>query len=189
MIKDIFAESKERYGSPRITAELKKRGIKYNKKRIARLMWKNGIEARIFRKYRNTTNSNHQREKSQNILGREFSRQRPNEVWTSDITYIRTGEGWLYLAAVLDIYSRKIIGWQLDKRINSDLVEKALQNALMDREVENGIIFHSDQGIQYASDNFRRLLKENGFIQSMSRRGNCVMLQGKRYFPGKNIVN
>jgi len=173
IIKDIFAESKERYGSPRITAELKRRGIKCNKKRIARLMRKNGIEARIFKKYKNTTISDHHRERSENILAREFNRKRPNEVWTSDITYIRTEEGWLYLAAVLDIYSRKVIGWKLDKRINSDLVEKALENALMDRKVTDGIIFHSDQGIQYTSDNFRIMLRDNGFRQSMSRRGNC----------------
>jgi len=172
-IREVFEESKERYGSPRITAELRREGIVCNKKRIARLMNKNGIAAKIFRKYRNTTNSDHEREKSRNILGREFNRQRANEVWTGDITYIRTEEGWLYLAAVMDLYSRKVIGWQLDKRMSSDLVEKALQNALMDRRIEQGIIFHSDQGIQYASESFRKILRENGFIQSMSRKGNC----------------
>ena len=135
-------------------------------------MSKHGIAAKMFRKYRNTTNSYHALEKSQNILGRIFKRQRSNEVWTGDITYIRT-EGWLYLATVLDIYSRKVIGWQLDKHMGSDLVEKALQNALMDRRVEQGIIFHSDQGIQYASESFRKILKDHGFIQSMSRKGNC----------------
>ena len=172
-IKEIYKASRERYGSPRITAELIRQGIKCNKKRVARIMRKNGIEARIFRKYRNTTNSEHQKERSANILSREFRREEPNKVWTGDITYIRTEEGWLYLAAVIDIYSRKIIGWQLDKRMDSDLVEKALKNALVDRKVGSGIIFHSDQGIQYASESFRKLLKENGFIQSMSRRGNC----------------
>ena len=172
-IREVFRASKERYGSPRITAELKRSGISCNKKRIARIMNKYGIEAKIFRKYRNTTNSDHQKEKSQNILSREFRRQKTNEVWTGDITYIRTQEGWLYLAAVIDIYSRKVIGWQLDKNLNSDLVERALKNALMDREVDKGIIFHSDQGIQYASESFRKMLKEHGFIQSMSRKGNC----------------
>lgn len=172
-IREVFSDSKERYGSPRITAELKRLGIQCNKKRIARLMNKNGIAARIFRKYRNTTNSNHDKERSANILSREFNRQRRNEVWTSDITYIRTEEGWLYLAAVIDIYSRKVIGWQMDKNLNSELVEKALKNALMDRKVTKGIIFHSDQGIQYASENFRQILIANGFIQSMSRKGNC----------------
>ena len=172
-IREVFKSSKERYGSPRITEELRRQGIPCNKKRVARLMSKNGIAARMFRKYRNTTNSDHRHERSANILGREFNRQRTNEVWTSDITYIRTDEGWLYLAAVIDIYSRRVIGWQLDKNLNSDLVERALENAMMDRKVESGIIFHSDQGVQYASESFRNLLKANGFIQSMSRRGNC----------------
>jgi transposase InsO family protein len=172
-IREVFEASKERYGSPRITAELKRTGISCNKKRIARIMNKHSIAAKIFRKYRNTTNSEHQKEKSQNILGREFRRQKSNEVWTGDITYIRTQEGWLYLAAVLDIYSRKVIGWQTDKNLNSDLVEKALKNALVDRRVNKGIIFHSDQGIQYASESFRQMLKDNGFVQSMSRKGNC----------------
>ena len=106
-------------------------------------------------------------------MNQEFIRKSPNEVWSSDITYIRTEQGWLYLAAVIDLYSRKVIGWQLDKSLGSDLVEKALQKALMNRKVKSGIIFHSDQGIQYASDSFRKLLKDNGFIQSMSRKGNC----------------
>jgi putative transposase len=172
-IREVFEQSKQRYGSPRIRAELKRHGLSCNKKRIARLMNKHGIAAKIFRKYRNTTNSDHQKEKSQNILSREFNRQRSNEVWTGDITYIRTQEGWLYLAAVMDIYSRKVIGWQLDKNLSSDLVEKALKNALMDRRVEKGIIFHSDQGIQYASESFRQMLRDNGFVQSMSRKGNC----------------
>ena len=173
MIKEIFTENKERYGSPRITEELRHRGISCNKKRIARLMRKEGISAKIFRKYRITTQSDHDRARPSNLLGREFIRGRMNEVWTSDITYIRTDEGWLYLAAVMDLYSRKILGWHLDKRLDSDLVEKALQNALYDREISEGIIFHSDQGAQYASESFRHLLEINGFIQSMSRRGNC----------------
>ena len=173
MIKEIFTENKERYGSPRITEELRHRGISCNKKRIARLMRKEGISAKIFRKYRITTQSDHDRARPSNLLGREFIRGRMNEVWTSDITYIRTDEGWLYLSAVMDLYSRKILGWHLDKRLDSDLVEKALQNALYDREISEGIIFHSDQGAQYASESFRHLLEINGFIQSMSRRGNC----------------
>ena len=173
LIKEIFRESKERYGSPRITEELRRRGIRCNKKRIARLMRKEGIAARMFRKYRITTKSDHRLDRSENILGRGFSREGPNEAWTSDITYIRTDEGWLYLAAVMDLYSRKIVGWELGKRLDSDLIEKALQNALLDRKVERGIIFHSDQGSQYASESFRRMLRANGFIQSMSRRGNC----------------
>lgn len=172
-IKEIFTKSKERYGSPRITAELKRNGMGYNRKRIARLMNKYSIAAKMFRKYKRTTNSEHQKEKSVNILDRQFNREKINEVWTSDITYVPTNEGWLYLAAVLDIYSRKVIGWQLDKRLNTELVEEALKHAIEERRTTEGIIFHSDQGVQYASDSFRNLLKKHGFIQSMSRRGNC----------------
>ena len=173
MVKEIFQESRESYGSPRITEELSRRGIICNKKRIAALMRKNGIAAKIYRKQRKTTLSDHQREVAENILGREFLREGPNQVWTSDITYIRTDEGWLYLAVVMDLYSRKIIGWEVGKRLGADLVEKAMRKALLDRKLQKGIIFHSDQGIQYTSQSFRELLRENGFIQSMSRRGNC----------------
>lgn len=173
LIKEIFTESKQRYGSPRITAELKKLGTRCNKKRIARLMRKGGIAAKIFRKYRITTQSDHKRARSENILCRRFNRENANEVWTSDITYIWTEEGWLYLAVIMDIYSRRIIGWSLERKLDSDLIESALRKALIERELERGIIFHSDQGIQYTSESFRKLLKANGFIQSMSRRGNC----------------
>ena len=172
-IKEIYEESRGRYGSPRITAELKRRGITCNKKRVARLMKRAGIEARMFKKYKVTTQSNHDRPRSENILRGDFKTDKANQVWTSDITYIRTKDGWLYLAAILDIYSRKIVGWQVDKRLHTELVEKALRNALRDRKVEKGIIFHSDQGIQYTSDRIRKILKDNGFRQSMSRRGNC----------------
>ena len=172
-IREIYEKSHECYGSPRITAELRREGISFNRKRIARIMSKNGIAAKIFRRYRITTNSMHKNQRAENILRQEFNRSRSNEVWTSDITYIRTEEGWLYLAAVLDIYSRKVVGWQLDKRLDTDLVERALRNALMDRKVDRGIIFHSDQGIQYTTESFRKLLVENGFVQSMSRKGNC----------------
>jgi putative transposase len=153
--------------------ELRNRGVICNKKRIAALMRKNGIAAKIYRKYRTTTQSDHQRETAKNILDRRFRRERPNEVWTSDITYIKTEEGWLYLVVIMDVYSRKIIGWELDKSLGSDLVERAMKKAVLEREVRERIIFHSDQGIQYTSEGFRKLLRENGFIQSMSRRGNC----------------
>ena len=136
-------------------------------------MRKGGIEARMFRKYKVTTQSNHDRPRSENILGGDFNTKKANQVWASDITYIRTRDGWLYLAAILDLYSRKIVGWHVDKRLHSELVEKALRNALRDRKVDNGIIFHSDQGIQYTSDRIRKILTENGFRQSMSRKGNC----------------
>jgi putative transposase len=173
MIKKIFRESRESYGSPRITEELRKRGMKYNKKRIAGIMRRNGIAAKIYRKHKVTTESDHQRKIAENILKQKFIREKQNEVWTSDITYIRTEEGWLYLAVVMDIWSRKIIGWEIDKSLRTDLVERAIKKTLLERKVKTGTIFHSDQGIQYTSNSFRELLRVKGFIQSMSRRGNC----------------
>lgn len=170
-IKRIFKESKGRYGSPRITAELQRIGIICNKKRVARIMREEGIKAKMFRKYKVTTNSNHIRKRSKNILNGKFEAERANEIWSGDITYIRTDEGWLYLAAVLDIYTRKIVGWQTDSRITSRLVEEALLKAI--RENKRPEIFHSDQGVQYASEGFRKILRDNKIKQSMSRRGNC----------------
>ena len=173
LILEIFFDTKERYGSPRITAELRKRGNKVNKKRVARLMKELGISAKIFRKYKVTTNSNHTHKPSENLLGGVFKADKPNQIWTGDITYMKTKEGWIYLAAVIDLYSRKVVGWQLKKRIDTLLVKEALEIAVADRQITDGIIFHSDQGVQYASKSFRELLKNNGFQQSMSRRGNC----------------
>lgn len=173
MIKQLYEKSRGRYGSPRITAELKRKGYGCNRKRVARLMRKSGLEAKMFRRFKVTTQSNHQQVRSANLLAGNFQSSGPNQVWTSDITYIRTSEGWLYLAVVMDIYSRKIIGWETSNRLVSDLVEVALKNSLRNRSVTPGIIFHSDQGVQYASDSFRSLLHSYGFQQSMSRRGNC----------------
>lgn len=170
-IKKIFNESKQRYGSPRITAELRKRGFPYNRKRVVRIMVEEGIKAKMFRKHKVTTNSNHRKARSPNILQGKFDAERSNEVWTGDITHISTSEGWLYLAAVMDIYTRKIVGWQTDKMMTSKLVEEAMKKAL--GENNRPEIFHSDQGSQYASESFRKILIDNNIKQSMSRRGNC----------------
>lgn len=170
-IKKIFIESKERYGSPRITEQLRRIGINCNRKRVARLMREEGLRAKIFRRYKVTTKSDHNKTRNKNILNGKFETERSNQIWSGDITYIRTEEGWLYLAAVMDIYSRKIVGWQTDKRITSRLVEEAMEKAL--RENKKPEIFHSDQGVQYASYGFRKILRENKISQSMSRRGNC----------------
>ena len=170
-IKKIFNESNQRYGSPRITAELRNRGFAYNRKRVVRIMVEEGIKAKMFRKHKGTTNSNHQKPRSPNILQGKFDAERSNEVWTGDITQISTSEGWLYLAAVLDIYTRKIVGWQADKMMTSKLVEEAMRKALCNNNSPE--IFHSDQGSQYASESFRKILIDNNIKQSMSRRGNC----------------
>ncbi|MFZ0370373.1 MAG: IS3 family transposase [Halobacillus sp.] len=172
-ITEIYYESRGLYGSPRISAELKRRGESCDKKRIARIMQESGIRAKTVKRYRRTTNSNHNEKVADNRLNQSFIVHRPNKVWVSDITYIRTKEGWLYLAAILDLYSRRVIGWRLDKDLGSDLVLRALQRALEERKIEEGIIFHSDRGVQYASGDMRKMLTENKIIQSMSRKGNC----------------
>ena len=173
IIKEIYTESRGIYGSPRITAELKRRGECCNRKRIARIMKSEGMKAKTVRRYKRTTNSNHKCKIAENIIKQNFVITKPNKVWVSDITFIRTREGWLYLAAILDLYSRRVVGWKADKHMYSDLVSEALLRALEERSIEDGLIFHSDQGKQYASDEIRNLLKQNKIIQSMSKKGNC----------------
>jgi transposase InsO family protein len=172
-IKEIYVEYRGIYGSPRITEELKRSGVNCNKKRIARIMHQAGIRAKTVKRYKRTTNSNHKEKVAENKLNQNFHINTPNKVWVSDITYLRTKEGWLYLAAILDLYSRRVVGWKLDKQLRSDIVLRALQRALEEREITEGLIFHSDQGVQYTSGDLRELLSQNKMMQSMSRKGNC----------------
>jgi len=172
-IKIIFKSSRELYGSPRITAALLSKGIQCNKKRIARIMHSNGIKAKTVRKYKATTNSKHKLPVANNLLNQKFEVKHPNKVWTGDITYIWTKKGWLYLAVVLDLYSRRVVGWHIDNYMTKELVIKALKKAVVSRKLNPNIIFHSDQGIQYASNEFRAVLGKEGIEQSMSRKGNC----------------
>tara|TARA_R110000764_G_scaffold13183_1_gene38065 strand:+ start:1767 stop:2597 length:831 start_codon:yes stop_codon:yes gene_type:complete len=173
-LKAVHTMSKGRYGSPRITKELNAEGIKVSRPRIARLMCRNGIKSIMRRKYRVTTNSNHLYPVNPNLLLRDFSTTGTGEKWVSDITYIRTGEGWLYLTVVMDLADRKIIGWSMDNSMSaSSTVVDAWKMAIKNRPVERELIFHSDRGIQYASHEFRRCLKGLPVLQSMSRKGNC----------------
>lgn len=172
-IKEIHRNSRGLYGSPRIYQELRRIGIKINKKRVVRIMRKYGIRAKTLRKYKVTTNSNHSSPIAKDLLGQNFRSRESNKIWVSDITYIWTKEGWLYLACILDLYSRMIVGWYIDQRMTSSLVTKAIRNALDKRGKNPGIIFHSDRGSQYASREVRDLLSKNGIMQSMSRKGNC----------------
>jgi transposase InsO family protein len=172
-IKEIHKGSRGLYGSPRIYQELRRRGIKINKKRVIRIMRKYGIRAKTKRKYKVTTNSNHNYPVVKDLLGQNFKSTELNKIWVSDITYISTKEGWLYLSCILDLYSRMIVGWHIDQRQSSSLVTTAIRNALAQRGKNTGIIFHSDRGSQYASKEVRYLLAANGIIQSMSRKGNC----------------
>lgn len=172
-IKKIHEKSRRTYGSPRITVELNDNGIKCGKKKIARIMRKNGVRAKIKRKYKATTNSKHNYPVAENLLNQDFTANGINEVWASDITYIWTYEGWLYLAVIMDIYSRKIVGWAMSERQTKELVEQAFRQAVLRRSPRPGLIHHSDRGSQYASYSYQDLLKEHGAIPSMSRKGNC----------------
>jgi putative transposase len=172
-IKAIHGEVKARYGSPRIHAELVARGEPCSVNTVARLMREGGIAAKTKRKFRCTTDSNHDRPVAENIVDRRFDPEAPDQVWTADITYVATGEGWLYLAAVEDLHSKRIVGWSMGPRIDSRLVVDALEMALAARQPGAGLVAHSDRGSQYASEHYQRLLAGRGITCSMSRRGNC----------------
>jgi len=173
LIKQIWKNSHHLYGYRRIHAELRSQGLYCNRKRILSLMYQNNIAAKTKKKFKKTTNSNHSNYTSPNLLEQNFRVNSPNEVWVADITYISTYEGWLYLAVVLDLYSRKVVGWSMSNRMTSQLVINSLENAITDRKPEVGLFFHSDRGSQYSSGEFRRLLKKHEIIQSMSGNGNC----------------
>ena len=172
-IKSIYEKNRKTYGSPRIHRNLRNIGIHCGKKRVERIMRDAGIRAIQKRKYKVTTNSNHQFPVAQNRLNRQFMADAPNKVWVADITYIPTQEGWLYLAAILDMYSRKIVGWSMGDRITQELAIQALTMAIYQRKPGPGLLHHSDRGVQYASHAYKNLLKEHKLECSMSRKGNC----------------
>jgi len=164
-IRTVYEQNKGRCGSPRITEKLNEKGIACSENRVADRMRK--------KRFKVTTNSKHNHPIAPNLLNQDFTAYNPNQIWVSDITYIWTREGWLYLAVILDLFSRRIVGWAMSNRLGQELVLNAFQQALWRRRPGKGIIFHSDQGVQYACTAFRNLLKEYKFIQSMSGRGNC----------------
>ena len=172
-ITTIHAESRQRYGSPRIHAELLDRGYRTSRKRVARLMRHHHIAARRRRRYRVTTDSRHSFPVVPNILARQFEQPTPDRAWVTDITYIPTGEGWLYLAVILDLCSRFVVGWAMSERITRELTLEALEMALVRRRPPHGLLHHSDRGSQYASGDYQRALAAGGIVGSMSRRGNC----------------
>jgi len=152
---------------------LKKRGIPCGWHRAKTLMNLSGVSVRRSKKFRVTTDSKHNLPVAPNLLNRKFNAENPNKAWASDITYVWTVEGWLYLSVILDLYSRRIVGWAVSNRINKQLVEGALRMAICRRRPEPGAIFHSDRGSQYCSLDFQKLLKSHGLISSMSRKGDC----------------
>lgn len=172
-IRAIHVEHQERYGSPRMRAELRDRGHEVGKHRVARLMRENGLRARPRRRFRRTTDSRHQLPVAPNLLERRFSAAAPNQAWVGDITYVWTAEGWSYLAVLLDLYSRRVVGWALRKSLNRDLALSALRHALTRRRPPPGLIQHTDRGCQYASREYRELLERHGVACSMSAAGDC----------------
>jgi transposase InsO family protein len=172
-IKESHKNSRRVYGSPRITKDLQARGTKCSENRVARLMKIHGIIAKAKKKFKATTNSKHNLTVAENLLNQNFVADKPNTVWVSDITYIPTLEGWLYLIVILDLYSRQVVGWAMSDRLTSGFAVKSLYQAIGRRQPASGCILHSDRGVQYASADFRDVLKAYGFIQSMSRKSNC----------------
>lgn len=172
-IADIFEKSRQTYGVPRIKKSLESQGKHLGKSRISRIMKQQGLKPKAARRFKVTTNSNHDKIVHPNILAQQFNPAGPNKAWASDITYIKTEEGWVYLATIIDLYSRSIIGWSMAEHMKTSLVIDALDMAIKNRNPGKGVIHHSDRGVQYCSDDYQFKLTQNGFLCSMSSTGNC----------------
>lgn len=173
LIREEHEKSRGTYGAPRVHAALKRRGETCGLHRVERLMREAGIRSKVRRKFRRTTDSDHVHAIAPNLLGRNFEVSGPNRVWVSDITYIATDEGWLYLASTLDLYSRRIVGWAMSEYLTASIVVDALEMAIDRRAPPAGLLHHSDRGVQYAAHAFRGLLERHGIVCSMSGKGNC----------------
>jgi len=172
-IKAIHSEYKQRYGSPRMTDELNANGVVVNRKRVERLMRERGLAAVFPQKLRVTTDSDHKRPIAPNLLEQKFHSSARDQVWVGDITYIWTAEGWSYLAVLIDLYSRRIVGWSIGKTLSGNLAIRALLMAIRTRRPPRGLIQHTDRGSQYASNDYQKILRNHGIIASMSGKGNC----------------
>ena len=173
-VQRIYGEGRSTYGSPRIHDALNKNGIACGKKRVERLMRENGIKAKHKRKHKpQCTDSAHKMPVAENLLNRQFSRSKPDQAWVTDTTYIPTAEGWLYLAVVLDLFSRRVVGWAMGPNNDTGLVLHALHMAAQQRTPTAGLLHHSDRGSQYASGDYQQALRDYGMVCSMSRKGNC----------------
>jgi len=172
-VKAVFAASGANYGSRRVMHALRQQGVHIGRYRVRTLMYEAGLRASWKRKFVSTTDSRHTLPVAANVLERQFDVAEPNRAWASDITYIHTAQGWLYLAVVLDLYSRKVVGWSMAPTMPAGLVISALTMALQQRRPAPGLILHSDRGCQYASDQYQALLRQHHVVCSMSRKGNC----------------
>ncbi len=172
-IRTIHAQVKAEYGWPKVYKELLARGFKVGKERVRKLMQRHGIRARCKKKFVVTTDSKHKLPIADNLLARNFSAEQPNQVWTTDITYIHTDEGWVYLAAMIDLHSRMVVGWSMQPHMQASLVTDALRMGYFRRKPSPGLIVHSDRGSQYCGHEFQSALKDYGMQSSMSRKGDC----------------
>jgi len=172
-IRSVFRSHREAYGSPRMHRALREQGISIGRKRVVRLMRSSGLVAKKARRFRRTTQAAQAHEKAPNVLNRAFAVDAPDRAWAGDITYLWTTEGWLYLAVVLDLYSRRVVGWAVSERLKEELALAALERALRERRACKGLIHHSDRGCQYTSARYQRLVQRGGLTASMSRPGDC----------------
>lgn len=173
LVKGLFDKHKQRYGAPRITKVLNRTGIEINRKTVAESMKRQGLRAKAARKFKATTNSKHNLPVYDNLLNQDFTATAPNQKYVQDITYLATDDGWVYLAVVIDLYSRYVVGWSMNERMNASLVTDALSMALSRRGNPSGVIVHSDRGSQYCSNVYRRIIKDHKLKGSMSKKGCC----------------
>jgi len=173
IIRSVFEESRQTYGSPRVLDELRDQGIRCGRKRVARLMKEDKLVPKKARRFRRTTIAEPDHPKAPNVLGREFTVDAPDTAWVGDITYLWTQEGWLYLAVLLDLFSRRVVGWSVRPHLGQELAIAALDRALFERGVPEGLLHHSDRGCQYTSNDYQKKLKGNHLTVSMSGKGDC----------------
>lgn len=172
-IRTIHQQSRCLYGAPKVHAALRQEGERIGRNTVARLMRHHGLSSKVSQRYVITTQSKSTRRPAANLLDRQFAAERPNQKWVSDVTFIPTREGWLFLATILDLYSRRIIGWSMGSRNTTELIMAALEMAVSRRGLVAGVLLHSDQGVQYASSEYQALLRKYGIVCSMSRKGDC----------------
>ncbi|UOY93290.1 IS3 family transposase [Ectobacillus sp. JY-23] len=172
-VKEVFLRSHQLYGSPKVAKKLNQEGVSISQRTVARIMKAEGLKSRTVKKYKATTNSKHNHPVQENVLDQSFVATKPNEKWVADITYIPTDEGWLYLATLMDLYSRKIVGWHMSDRMTKELVLKALEQPHMRQKPKGSVLHHSDRGSQYASLEYQKRLAQYGMQGSMSRKDNC----------------
>ena len=201
-IREVYEGSRQTYGSPRVYVELRDAGQEVGRHRVARLMRREGLVARKKKRFRVTTQSNHSEPVAHNVLARKFDVKKPNRAWAGDITYLATAEGWLYLAVLLDLCTKAVVGWAMSEQLDASVALSALRMALERRRPAAGLVHHSDRGVQYASESYRAVLAANGLVPSMSRKGNCwdnapaesffstlkTELVGDRVFPSRDAA-